>query len=83
MTGTDFSDHVNFIKRKIVDILAKSQDVKLDLKEAIETKVGKIVSIITVDNKCYLNDWWVYQDSELYIRVRGIDIYIFTQKAIQ
>ena len=80
--GSQFEDLEDFIKQAMVDAFAFSSkmhpDVRDKIKAAAESQIGKTVSIVTFELNREINTARIYRTCSIYLRVRDIDIILFT-----
>ena len=84
-SGSDFIEHEKFCKQTVIDALATSKKFTDDgnaktksIKAAVEGRIGRDVNIVILEEKSDLNTFTVWQNSELYLKVKGLIFYFFT-----
>ena len=83
--GQDFNEHVDFCKQTIKDALATPQTFsenngakRAQVCDAVANRIGKKVNLVMFCDEDNMNGIFVYANSAIKLRVRGIYFLFFT-----
>mmetsp|Transcript_45373 Transcript_45373/g.60233 ORF Transcript_45373/g.60233 Transcript_45373/m.60233 type:complete len:97 (+) Transcript_45373:436-726(+) len=80
--GGHFTEHLQNIRQIVLGALASEVTMRNNVRDRIVNQVSQIIgrqiSLIAYEEKRPLNAQLVFPSSALYLRVKGLDIIIFT-----
>ena len=82
LNGKEFEGLEEFVKQQVVDTFAQvsrvRDDLDLKLRQKLEKRIGKKISIAVVEQDRQTNSYAIYRKSDIILQVAGLELCIWT-----